>query len=56
MELEMAALGVGIETLNGMKNMAQVIRIAETKEDILYILQTMVDELETSLKEIDNLE
>jgi hypothetical protein len=55
MDKEMAALGIGIETLNGIKNMATVIPMADTKKDVIFILQTMIDELDSSLKEIDNL-
>lgn len=56
MDKQMEALDIAIVTLNVIKNMAKIIPMADAKEDVLLILNTMNDELENSLKEINNLE
>ena len=48
-------LTIGIERMIIVKGMAKTIEIAETKEDILYILQKMQDELKEGVAEIDQI-
>ncbi|NOR84546.1 hypothetical protein GQ473_00365 [archaeon] len=46
-------LAIGIERLAMMREMAKIIINAETKEDILFILKTMEEQLDEGITEID---
>ena len=48
-------LDIGIEQLKMTREMAKLIKSAETKEDICLILETMKKELDAGITEIDML-
>ena len=48
-------LDIGIERLKMTREMAKLIKHAETKEDVRLILETMEKELDTGITEIDML-
>lgn len=49
------ALIVGINTMSSMQKMAKLIKFAETKEDIMYILERMNTELEERVAQINEI-
>ena len=49
-------LTIAINRLEIVRDMASTIKLAETKDDIAYILQRMHDELEHGLDEIDQMQ
>jgi len=51
-----SALEIGIEKMETVKNMVTVLRIAENKEDFLYVLKMMQRELKEGIAAIDQLE
>lgn len=55
LEKEIAALGIAMEAIGGVRNMTEVLKIAKTKEDFIFVLKTMITELEQSEKQIDEL-
>ena len=46
---------LAINAIKGTKNMSSLIKMADTKEDMQLIVQTMLDELQAASKEIDEL-
>jgi len=47
------AVQIGIDKLTIVRNMAKLIRTAETKEDIYYILEKMAAELQEGIDELE---
>lgn len=50
-----SVLAIGIERMIIVRGMAETIKMAETKDEIQYILQKMQDELDKGFAEIDKI-
>lgn len=50
------AIQIGINKLTSVQKMAHLIKMADTKKDILYILEKMENELSEGIAEIDQIE
>jgi len=48
-------LAIGIEKITAVRNMAPLLHLGENKEDVRYVLETMHNELEEGIAEIDHI-
>jgi len=55
LDTSIECLGIAIEKMRSVQNMARLIPIADTKEDIQFVLETMRDELEDGNEQINQL-
>ena len=55
MDIADKVLNIGIQRISDVREMASLIKIADTKEDILFIFEHMNEQIDEGIAEIDML-